>query len=148
MSCLALSFAHLWSYMVACLRSLQVYNEVLSDLLAPPPVEEDFVPLKPKERIALETKLKKLRKATPVDDAAVNKLLCLLDPEEAQKQSAAVMPKVCRRPRGCQASFLSQPHGCWSKLRWESHSCAASKEKSWGLFEDAPQSMYPAMYCT
>jgi hypothetical protein len=39
-----------------------VYNEQISDLLHPMPREEDFVPLKPKERIALEGKLKKLLK--------------------------------------------------------------------------------------
>lgn len=41
---------------------LEVYNEQISDLLCQPVVEEDFVPLKPKERIKLEEKLKKLLK--------------------------------------------------------------------------------------
>jgi hypothetical protein len=41
---------------------LEVYNEQISDLLIPPQEEEEYVPLKPKERIILEERLKKLLK--------------------------------------------------------------------------------------
>ena len=51
-------------------------------------------PPPPQERIKLEDKLKKLRKEKRPDEAAIRKLLCLLDPEEAQRQNASVMPKV------------------------------------------------------
>jgi hypothetical protein len=63
--------------------------------------EEEFVPLKPKERIALETKLKKLLKATGSsnrDETAINKLRARLDPAEAKKQSSAVLPRIREDP--------------------------------------------------
>jgi len=41
---------------------LEIYNEQIRDLLAPAPTEADYIPLKPKERIKLETELKKLQK--------------------------------------------------------------------------------------
>lgn len=76
---------------------LEVYNEQITDLLCPPPVEEDYVPLTPKERIKVETKLKKLvreKDSMGKNNQEIAKLKAQLDPAEAKKQQTSVMPKV------------------------------------------------------
>jgi len=84
---------------------LEVYNETITDLLCPPPKEIEFVPLKPKERIKLEAKLKKLKKESPKEvaemakrETAIAELSALLDPEEAARQATAVLPKIREDP--------------------------------------------------
>jgi hypothetical protein len=62
---------------------LEVYNEQIADLLCQPIVEEDFVPLKPKERILLEEKLKKLLKVLLI---VIILLVLLLDYQRLQIQ--------------------------------------------------------------
>jgi hypothetical protein len=84
---------------------LEVYNETITDLLCPPPKEIEFVPLKPKERIKMEAKLKKLKKESPKEvaemakrESAIAELSALLDPEEAARQATAVLPKIREDP--------------------------------------------------
>jgi hypothetical protein len=74
-------------------------------LLCPPPKEVDFVPLKPKERIKLEAKLKKLQKEAPKEladkakrEQQIAQLGALLDPQEAARQATSELPKIREDP--------------------------------------------------
>jgi Skp family chaperone for outer membrane proteins len=84
---------------------LEVYNETITDLLCPPPKEVDFVPLKPKERIKLEAKLKKLQKEAPKEladkakrEQQIAQLGALLDPQEAARQATSELPRIREDP--------------------------------------------------
>ena len=76
---------------------IEIYNEEIKDLLHPPPTTEVEIPiLKPRERIKLEQKLKKLRKAGKDEEA--DGIRAQLDPEFAAKTQRRVLPKIREDP--------------------------------------------------
>lgn len=77
---------------------LEIYNEQIGDLLAPAPNVDEYVPLKPKERIKCEAELKKLLKTKGWDPAQVDELRAKLDPAEWKKQIDVKLPKIREDP--------------------------------------------------
>ena len=75
---------------------LEIYNEVIGDLLNPAPLMDDFEPLPPKERIKLEKKLKKLVAEKKIDQA--EKIRAKLDPSLAKALVDAKAPRVREDP--------------------------------------------------
>ena len=76
---------------------LEVYNEMIMDLLVPKQKEAELFILSPKERMKMEDKLKKLIK-TNAPEEEIHKIRCMLDPSAAKKDEEANAPKIYEDP--------------------------------------------------
>lgn len=77
---------------------LEIYCEKITDLLNPPPSEEEFVILPPKERVKLEEKLKKMISSGQGKTPEADAIRIRLDPTIAKKFQDEALPKIREDP--------------------------------------------------